>query len=272
MQAPFVHAVAPLAFVHATPQPPQFVRLVASVASQPFAALPSQFPKPALQVAMPQTPEAHDAVAFGTEQAFPHAPQLVTVVWVFVSQPFDEMPSQLPQPATQLGTHAPVVQVVVPWAFVQPFPHAPQLVSVVCVFVSQPFDVCPSQFANPLAQVPSVQLPPTHVSEAFARSHTTLQPPQSVSVLMLFSQPLLGFPSQLAKSDAQVGVHAPDTQAVEPFAFEHVAPHAPQFAVVESAISQPFEARPSQLPKPALHAMPQAPVLHDGVPLFALQA
>lgn len=128
----------------------------------------------------------------------PHEPQLATLVCVLVSQPFDATPSQFPKPATQLGTQAPDVQVVVPLAFAQAFPQAPQLAELVCVFVSQPLVAWASQFANPAAQAPSVQFPPAQVSAALGRSHTTLQPPQSVSVLMLFSHPLFGLPSQLA--------------------------------------------------------------------------
>jgi hypothetical protein len=64
---------------------------------------------------------------------------LAALVCVFVSQPFAETPSQLPKPATQVGTHAPAVQVVVPWALVQALLHAPQFEELVCVFVSQPF-------------------------------------------------------------------------------------------------------------------------------------
>jgi hypothetical protein len=43
--------------------------------SQPFEGLPSQFAKPALQLAIPHIPAAHEGVALGTEQALPHAPQ-----------------------------------------------------------------------------------------------------------------------------------------------------------------------------------------------------
>jgi hypothetical protein len=197
-QAPAVQLVAPLAFVHATPHAPQLVRLVPRLASQPFAALPSQLPNPALHVATVQTPDAHAALAFGSEQTLPQDPQLDAVVCVFVSHPFVATPSQLPHPATQDGTQAPAVQPVVPWTFVQATPQDPQLDAVVCVFVSQPFEATASQLPKPAAHAPSVQLPPLHVSAAFARSQTTLQPPQSVSVLMFFSQPLFGLPSQLA--------------------------------------------------------------------------
>jgi hypothetical protein len=151
-----------------------------------------------VQLATVHTPDEHAAVAFGSEHAVPHAPQFDTLVWVFVSQPLAPTPSQLPQPATQEGTQAPAVQVVVPWAFVQAAPQAPQLETLVWVFVSQPLLGLPSQLAYPAAQAPSVHVPPLQDSAALARSHGTPQPPQSVSVLTLLSQPLLGLPSQLA--------------------------------------------------------------------------
>lgn len=66
------------------------------------------------------------------------------------------------------------------------------------MFVSQPFAGLPSQLANPGLQLPSVQTPLTQLSLALARSQGALQAPQSVSVLMLRSQPLSGLPSQLA--------------------------------------------------------------------------
>jgi len=197
-QAPFVQVAVPFAFEQTVPQVPQFATLVFRFASQPSAATPSQFPKPLLQERMPHVPDEHVAVAFKREQALPQLPQFATLLWVFVSQPFVGSPSQLPHPATQVGTQAPVVHVVVPCGFVQPFPHVPQLDVLVWVFVSQPFAGFESQFAKPGEQLPSVHTPLTQLSLAFARSHTVLQAPQSVSVLMLRSQPLSGLPSQLA--------------------------------------------------------------------------
>jgi hypothetical protein len=84
------------------------------LASQPFVALASQLPKPALQLCTAQTPEEHDALAFASAQALPHEPQFAVLVCVFVSQPFAATPSQLPNPATHVGTHDPAVQTVVP--------------------------------------------------------------------------------------------------------------------------------------------------------------
>src|SRR5438093_1322437 len=117
---------------------------------------------------------------------------------MFVSQPFPGLPSQSRKPAAQVGTQAPLVHVVVPLAFVQTVPQAPQFVAQGFRLASQPLALFVSQLLYPAVQVPSVHVPATQVSEAFARSHTAPQAPQSVSVLMFFSQPLLGLPSQLA--------------------------------------------------------------------------
>jgi hypothetical protein len=197
-QAPPVHVVVPLALEQTFPQEPQFAELVLRFASQPSAALPSQFPKPALHVRIPHVPDEHVAVAFKSEQTVPQLPQFAVLLCVFVSQPFVASPSQFPQPGTHVGAHAPEVQVVVPCRLVHPFPQEPQLVRLVWVFVSQPFAPFESQLAKPGPQLPSVQTPLTQLSLALARSHGALQAPQSVSVLMLRSQPLSGLPSQLA--------------------------------------------------------------------------
>ena len=68
------------------PQVPQLVFVVVDV-SQPLATLPSQLAQPASHAAMPHAPAVHAAVACGMEHAVPHAPQAVTVVLRFVSQP-----------------------------------------------------------------------------------------------------------------------------------------------------------------------------------------
>ena len=269
--APAVHVNVPFAFEQEIPHEPQLAVLVFRFASQPFAALASQLPKPALHVPSAQTPVLHRAAAFAYVQVFPHEPQLVVVEFVFVSHPFAAFPSQLPNPALQLGTHAPVVHAVVPCAFVQLVAHVPHAVSVVFRFVSHPFAESASQSPKPALQAPRVQAPPTHVSAAFARLQTAPQPPQSVSVLMLFSQPLSGLPSQLANPAAHVGEHAPAVQVVEPFVFEHTVGHAPQCAVVFSEASQPFDATASQLPKPLEQVNVHAPVVHWLVALVALQ-
>jgi hypothetical protein len=51
----------------------------------------------------------------------------------------------------------------------QTVPQAPQLETVVSVLVSHPVEPTPSQLPNPAAHVPSVHVPETHDSVAFAR-------------------------------------------------------------------------------------------------------
>ena len=61
--------------------------------------------------------------------------------------PFAALPSQLPQPASQVGTQAPLVQVVVPCALLHAVPQAPQFAALLVVLTSQPLLYRPSQFA-----------------------------------------------------------------------------------------------------------------------------
>jgi hypothetical protein len=269
---PAVHTFVPFTAAHAEPHALQLAALVFRLDSQPFAATASQLPKPALQAPRTQAPAVQLAPAFANVQVVPHAPQLVTVAFRFVSQPFAPLPSQSPQPALQLGTHAPVVQAVVPCAFAQAFPQDPQLATVVFRFVSQPSDAIPLQLPKPTLQAPRVQTPPGQVSAALARLQTTPQPPQSVSVVVLFSQPLEAMPSQLAKPALQAGTQLPDGQLVVPLPFVQVEPQAPQFVVVFSDASQAVETRRSQLPKPGAQTMLHAPSAQLAVPLVELHA
>lgn len=96
------------------------------------------------------------------------------------------------------------MQLVVPCEFVQVLPQALQCVTLPSV-VSQPLPACASQSPKPAVQVPSVQTPLGHVSLAFARLHGAPQPPQSVSVSMLVSQPSSGLPLQLRQKPLHVG-------------------------------------------------------------------
>jgi hypothetical protein len=269
---PAVHTFVPLIWAHAEPHALQLAALVFRLDSQPFAATASQLPKPALQAPRTQAPAVQLAPAFANVQVVPHAPQLVTVAFRFVSQPFAPLPSQSPQPALQLGTHAPVVQAVVPCAFAQAFPQDPQLATVLFRFVSQPSDARPLQLPKPTLQAPSVHTPAGHVSAAFARSHTAPQPPQSVSVAVLFSQPLAAMPSQLAKPALQTGTQLPDGQLVVPLPFVQAEPQLPQFATVFSDASQPSPMTRLQLPKLALQTMLQAESAQLAAPFAELQA
>jgi hypothetical protein len=64
-----------------------------------LASVPSQLPKPALQLEIAHTPEPHVAVALVREHVPPQTPQFVRVLRR-TSQPLLSMPSQLPQPAS----------------------------------------------------------------------------------------------------------------------------------------------------------------------------
>jgi len=72
---------------HALPQAPQWLELVARLTSQPSAGLPLQSAKPALQLPTRHAPATQAATALAGAQTVPQAPQLLTVVWVFTSQP-----------------------------------------------------------------------------------------------------------------------------------------------------------------------------------------
>ena len=134
---------------------------------------------------------------------------------MFVSQPLLGFPSQSAQPAAQLGTQAPAVQLVDPLGLTQTVPQEPQL-EVEVSAVSQPLPSLPSQLPKPELQAPKVHVPPLQVAVALLREHGTPQPPQSLDVLVLVSQPLLGLPSQSAQPLAHVGEQTPEEQVVDP--------------------------------------------------------
>ena len=56
------------------------IALVFVFVSQPFAALPSQLPQPALHERMAQVPVEQVAIALARAHATPHAPQLISVL------------------------------------------------------------------------------------------------------------------------------------------------------------------------------------------------
>jgi hypothetical protein len=113
--------------------------------------LPSQSDQPAEQTGL-QAPAEHEVEPCALLQVVPHAPQLVTLVFRFVSQPFAGLPSQLPQPLRQTGAQLPATQPVMPFGFEHCWPQPPQLFTLVVMFVSQPLPALPSQLAKPGAQ------------------------------------------------------------------------------------------------------------------------
>lgn len=141
-----------------TPHPPQLFTFELTDVSQPFAGIPSQLSKPALQ-ANPQRPEVHVGVALGTLiHALLHDPQREGVEFKFVSQPFIALPSQSPHPALHVNPHDPSAHVVVALARDgQTVPHEPQLFTS----VASRTHVDPQSVSPP--PQPLTQLPPEHI-------------------------------------------------------------------------------------------------------------
>jgi hypothetical protein len=157
----------------------------------------------------------------------------------------------------------------------QELPHEAQLAASVCVFTSQPFSAFLSQSAKPAVQVPTAQ-DPLHTSLALSRSHTTLQPPQLLTLVSRFaSQPSLGLLLQFSKPGLQAPMpQLPLVQDAKALAGSGQAfGQAPQWrASVASATSQPSVASLLQSARPwsqvsTLHA----PVSHLPLPPGGLQ-
>jgi hypothetical protein len=139
-QVPIAHvAVPPTGAGHTLPQRPQLVAVVLRLVSQPLAALPSQSPKPALQVSR-HAPAVQAAVWFAPAvHARPQAPQCMSEVPVLVSHPLALFMSQLPKPALQVSPHMDAAHVGVAFApAAHARPHAPQLVTLVVVLMHIP--------------------------------------------------------------------------------------------------------------------------------------
>jgi hypothetical protein len=170
---------------------------VFSRASQPSEMSELQSPKPELQPAISHVLETHLGVPFGTKQAFPHPPQLVTVVAVSTSHPSPPLPLQsasvpphveMPHwPATQFGTPP----IDGHW-FVQP----PQCSTFADVFVSQPFEGSESQSSKPAEHLIE-QAPSAHVAVPLFAEHGKPHAEQFFAFVCVFvSQPFLSSPSQ----------------------------------------------------------------------------
>ena len=204
-------------------------------------------------------------MAFAGAHTAPHAPQSDSVVSE-VSHPFTALPSQLPQPMSHPGEHAPATQCVTPCGFVHATPQPPQF-EVVLSCVSQPFEATPSQLPQPLLHVME-QAPSAHDGVPFAELHTLPHVPQFETLVCTFvSQPLEAVPSQFPNPVVQDSIwHEPVEHVALAFASAHATPHPPQSASVVSDFSQPFAGFPSQLPHPVVHVGTQAPEVQTVVP------
>ena len=189
LQVPALQEGEPLLLLQADPQALQFGTLVLRLISQPLPGLPSQSPNPGLHETTWQLPVVQDEVELGNAQATPQAPQSVAVL-VGVSQPLLGLPSQFPQPAAQVGAHAPpALHAVLPCRLVHATPQEPQFVTVV-IAVSQPSPTKPLQFAKPELQV-MPQAPLEHEAVPWFVLQTVPQALQlSGSVFRFFSHPL----------------------------------------------------------------------------------
>jgi hypothetical protein len=105
----------------------------------------------------------------------------------------------------------------VPWVELQAVPQAPQLAVLVAMLVSHPSRLTFSfalQFANPALHA-MLHTPAAQVGVPLATLQACPHPPQLPTVvLVLISQPLPRFPSQLAKPALQTNWQAPSVQAV----------------------------------------------------------
>lgn len=249
--APVEQVGVALAREHAVPHVAQLVSVVRD-ASQPFASVASQSPKPAAHAEIAQAPAEHDDDAFARAQAVAHAPQLDTVLSA-CSQPLPAMPSQSPNPGEQaVGRHAPEAHVSPEPAMSQTVPQVAQSASVLSG-VSQPLAAVASQLPQSELQAPSAQVPVAHVAAALAREHAVPHVAQLVSDVSEVSQPFASVASQLPKPTSHdESAQVPVAQVSPAFARAQLAPHAPQFVSEVSGASQPFASFPSQFPKPGL--------------------
>lgn len=152
--------------------------------SQPFEALLSQSPNPALQVVIVQAPIAQPETEFGSEHARLHAPQLAVSLRVSASQPFDGSPSQSAKPGSQVYSQRLDVQVAVVWARgAQAIPQPPQWATVRDVSTSQPVDADVSQSAKGAVHIATVQVPFMHDETAFGAMQRLPQVPHEAVLL-----------------------------------------------------------------------------------------
>ena len=266
-QVPEAQVALALERLQVVPHAPQLVSVVVGV-SHPLASLPSQLDQPGLQLRMLHEPEPQVAVALVREQVVPHAPQLVRVVSA-TSHPLLRFPSQLSNPLSQLtSSQVPVLHDSLAPARLHAAPQAPQLARVV-VGVSQPLLSMPSQLAQPALHDEMEQMPLPQLAVALARLHGVPQVPQSLSVRMLVSHPLVTLPSQSLNPALQVAIsQVPVEHTPMPEAGVHVTPQTPQLKLVVSGVSHPLARLPSQLDQPALQLSSwQLPVEQLAAPL-----
>jgi hypothetical protein len=246
---PLTHASLAFCRLQTLPHAPQLEVELRTFVSQPFDGLPSQSLNPALHEATWHVPLPQVAVAFGSEHATPHAPQLPSV-FSAVSQPFAGLPSQLLKPALHApSSHVPLSQVAVAFGLEHAVPHAPQLPSVFSV-ASQPFAGLPSQSLKPALHDATWQVPLLHVAVAFGFEHVAPHAPQLPSVLRALSQPFAALPSQLANPGSHDATpHTPQLHISLACGEAQTFPHAPQLPVSLEVVAQKLPQSASDAPQ-----------------------
>lgn len=208
VHAPSVHAVlTEFAPEQRCPHVPQFAVEVSKLTSQPSVGSPLQSAKFCEQL-RPHMPFVQVAIELGPlGQAFPQAPQFITVV-VFTSQPLPGVMSQSAHPMSHESTaHIPMTHASVAFAKLHALLQNAQF-CVVPSSVSQPSATSPLQFAVPAPQGLSLQSPFRHAWNAL---HVVPHAPQLFGSLdKIASQPLAASMSQLAKPELHwPTLHAP---------------------------------------------------------------
>lgn len=277
---PSIPSQLPKPVRHAKPQVPEahvaeaFVRsghtdrqalqcdvLVRRSVSQPLPGIPSQSPRPVVQVEL-HVPPVHVGVAPDTEgHALRHIPQWATAVRVSTSQPLLASPSQSEKFVLQVNPHAPATQVAVALLREgQARSQPPQCASAEVVSASQPLSTAPSQLPRPVLQV-KPHAPIAQKRTALVRAGQTR--PHSPQWSGSYAVPVHE-PPQLVCPAGHAATHAPPAQdAPRP----HVRPHPPQLSgSLPSPASQPSDASPLQLEYPSAQLTTvQAPPAHPAV-------
>jgi len=235
---PFVQVTLDMfAELQTFPHEPQLFGSVDMATSQPSVCLfPLQSAKPVLQAPL-HNPPVHAGDIWLLLQTAPQEPQLATSVLIATSQPSAEFRLQFAKPTLQVDTvQDPEVQEAVACAREQTFPQVPQLFTSVFELISHPFARIPSQFLNPVLQVPNVHTLAVHVPLAFGYEHMFPHVPQLFAfVVILISHPSFRTKLQSAKPVLQDAItHAPPVHPGVAFGYgPQTLPQPPQFVVVE---------------------------------------
>jgi hypothetical protein len=236
-QAPPAQIGTPLTRLHARPHAPQLRASVLSADSHPFAARPSQSPRPGAQ----STPTVHALATHaavrpaGAVQTLPHRPQADASERVSVSHPFATTPSQSAKPVRHTPSwHVPSTQRSAAFARSHRRPQTPQWSIEVDVAVSHPASVV--QSPRPTMHAVCTHTPPTQRENAPGQepSHERPQAPQLASSREVSTHAPL-------QSDCPAGhTQAPPTHD---WPGTHVVAQPPQCVVSVNTLTHPTPAQ-----------------------------